>query len=140
MCAAADKAIRQHYHKCLRDMLQLRQEQLQHICRKSTNSSLSSFLTHQNVEMREEVLFVSSMTLEGMELLYKSLEEVCTGTLLPALEAEVPETWLAFEDRLQYSAQDALQTRTKQYYLHFCLLRKNSYLLLTTPVQSQCGL
>ena len=37
----------------------------------------------------------------------------CTATLLPTLEAEVPETWLAFEDRLHYSAQVALGIKEK---------------------------
>ena len=80
----------------------------------STSSSLSSFLSHQNVEIREEVLFVSSLTLEGLDQLYKRLEEVTsTATLLPVLEAEVSETWLAFEERLHYSAQVTLGIKEK---------------------------
>ena len=46
----------------------------------STSSSLSSFLTHESVEISEEVLFVSSLTLEGVEQLCRRLEEVtCTA-------------------------------------------------------------
>ena len=42
------------------------------------------------------------------------LEEVTsTATLLPTLEAEVPEIWLAFEERLHYSAQVALGIKEK---------------------------
>ena len=53
-----------------------------------------------------------SLTLEGLDELYKRLEEVTsTATLLPTLEAEVPETWLAFG--LRYSAQVALGIKVK---------------------------
>ena len=91
LCAAAGRtAVRQHYVKSVRNMLQLREQQMHGI--QSTRESVSSFLTHQNVEIREEVLFVSSVTLEGLDQLYKRLEEVtCTETLLPTLEAEVPK-------------------------------------------------
>ena len=110
LCAATDRtAVGQHYVKCVRAMLQLREQQMKQHGMQSTGSRLSSFLTHQNVKIREKVLFVSSLTLEGLDQLYKRLEEVTsTATLLPTLEAEVPETWLAFEDRLHYSAQVAL--------------------------------
>ena len=115
VCAATDRtAVRQHYMKCVRAMLQLREQQMKQHGMQSTGRGLSSFLTHQNVEIREEVLFVSSLTLEGLDQLYKRLEEVTsTATLLPTLEAEVPETWLAFEDRLHYSAQVALGIKEK---------------------------
>ena len=115
LCAAADRsAVRQHYVKCVRGMLQLREQQMKQHGMQSTSNSLSSFLSHQNVEIREEVLFVSSLTLEGLDQLYMRLEEVTsTATLLPMLEAEVPETWLAFEDRLHYSAQVALGIKEK---------------------------
>ena len=115
LCAATDRtAVRQHYVKCMRGMLQLREQQMKQHGMQSTSSSLSSFLSHQNVVIREEVLFVSSLTLEGLDQLYKRLEEVTsTATLLPILEAEVPETWLALEDRLNYSAQVALGIKEK---------------------------
>ena len=113
--AATDRtAVVQHYVKCVRAMLQLREQQMKQHGMQSTSNSLSVFLSHQNVEIREEVLFVSSLTLEGLDQLYKRLEEVTsTATLLPTLEAEVPETWLAFENRLHYSAQVALGIKEK---------------------------
>ena len=115
LCAATDRtAVGQHYVKCVRAMLQLREQQMKQHGMQSTSNSLYSFLSHQNVEIREEVLFVSSLTLEGLDQLYKRLEEVTsTATLLPTLEAEVPETWLAFEERLHYSAQVALGIKEK---------------------------
>ena len=115
LCAATDRtAVGQHYRKCVRAMLQLREQQMKQHDMQSTGSGLRSFLTHQNVEIREEVLFVSSLTLEGLDQLYKRLEEATsTATLLPTLKAEVPETWLAFEDRLHYSAQVALGIKEK---------------------------
>ena len=115
LCAATDRtAVRQHYVKCVRAMVQLREQQMKQHGMQSTGRGLSSFLTHQNVEIREEVLFVSSLTLEGLDQLYKRLEEsTSTATLLPTLEAAVPETWLAFEDRLHYSAQVALGIKEK---------------------------
>jgi hypothetical protein len=97
-------------------MLQLREQQMKMQSQDTqlTRKSSSMFLSHQKVEVREEVLFVSSMTFEGFNELYKRLEEVTsTATLLPTLEAEVPETWQEFEDKLIYSAQVALGIKEK---------------------------
>ena len=138
LCAATDRtAVRQHYRKCVRAMLQLREQQMKQHGMQSTSSSLSSFLSHQNVEIREEVLFVSSLTLEGLDQLYKRLEEVTsTATLLPTLEAEVPETWLAFEDRLHYSAQVALGIKEKPSPIIFAFpsAHKNLVVNYSSPI------
>jgi hypothetical protein len=126
LCVTRDRvAIGQHYAQCVKAMLQLREQQRkQQIQIKYQDTQLTRknflFLSHQNVEVREEVLFVSSLTLEGLDKLYKRLEEVTsTATLLPRLEAEVPETWLAFEDRLHFSAEVALGVKEKPKALLF---------------------
>ena len=56
----------------------------------------------------------STTTSSQVDIMYMRLEEVTsTATLLPTLEAEVPETCLAFEDRLHYSAQVAVGIKEK---------------------------
>jgi hypothetical protein len=113
--AKADRvAIRQHYGECVKAMLHLREQQKKSQDAELTRKSSSMFLNNQKVDVREEVLFVSSLTLEGLDELYKTLEEVTSSaTLLPTVEAKVPETWTVFEDRLIYSAQVALGINDK---------------------------
>jgi hypothetical protein len=93
------------------------------------------------VEVREEVLFVSSMTFEGFDELYKRLEEVTSiTTLLPTLEAEVPETWQEFEDKLIYSAQVALGIKEKPEVIKGSSFPADKLLVVNYSSQFQCGL
>jgi hypothetical protein len=124
-------------------MLQLREQQMKMQSQDTqlTRKSSSMFLSHQKVEVREEVLFVSSLTLEGLDELYKSLEEVTsTSTLLPTLEAEVPETLLVFEDRLVYSAQVALEIKEKPGVIKGSSFPADKLLVVNYSSQFQCGL
>jgi GTPase SAR1 family protein len=108
-----------HYVLCLEEMLSKREQQMKQYAMQSKGSDHSVFLAQQNVEITQDVIFVSSLKLEGFDQLYKKLEEISsTDCLRPTLEAVVPETWVTFEDRLKYSANVALGKENKPNFFY----------------------
>ena len=131
LCSTDDRsAKKRHYEQCLRDMLKERKAEIKKRGLQTSQSSYNSFHTHQQVDVKKEVLFFSSSTTEGMEELYEHLQENTDNeTLWPVVSAEVPERWLSFEERLKYSAEVILglhKQRNDRPYRGFSVLKHRS--------------